>query len=407
MNVSSSLSAGLKALPDKVSSFASTQAAWRFYSNPAVSLSVLQEPLTKAAQMGVTTSCDNYALCVHDWSRIAYKHANKADRHVMTHEYDVGYDLQSSLLLNDTAGQPIAPVAQRLVSRDGSYASYKTEGDIPVESGTHLDELSQCIHHLESQDFSKPLVHIIDREGDSVKHLREWDSSGYHWLTRIKANSSLNYRDQKSNAKSIAEHLNFREVRNVLHKGKQQSQWLAETEVRIVRPAKPSCKKTYKPLVHGEPVTARLIVSRIVSDDGKVLAEWFLLSNVNTVGAEILALWYYWRWRIESFFKLMKSAGHQLESWQQESALAIAKRLLVASMACVTIWTIAASEDTEVIELRHLLVKLSGRQVRKKPGFTYPALLDGMWALLAMLQVLQDYSVEELSNMKNVAQQFV
>ncbi|MEZ5477737.1 MAG: hypothetical protein R3E95_09720 [Thiolinea sp.] len=62
-----------------------------------------------------------------------------------------------------------------------------------------------------------------------------------------------------------------------------------------------------------------------------MLAEWFLLTNVAAVDAATVALWYYWRWRIESFFKLMKSAGHQLESWQQESALAIAKRLLVAS----------------------------------------------------------------------------
>jgi len=33
MNSSDPLSAGLKALPDKINSFASTQAAWRFYQN--------------------------------------------------------------------------------------------------------------------------------------------------------------------------------------------------------------------------------------------------------------------------------------------------------------------------------------------------------------------------------------
>ena len=45
--------AGLKALPDKVSSFASTQAAWRFYQNESVSLPKLQEPLTAAAHEGM------------------------------------------------------------------------------------------------------------------------------------------------------------------------------------------------------------------------------------------------------------------------------------------------------------------------------------------------------------------
>lgn len=407
MNVGTSLSAGLKALPDKVSSFASTQAAWRFYQNSAVSLSKLQEPLTEAACSGVDMNCDAYALCLHDWSRLQYKHANKPDRQTMTHEHDVGYDLQSSLLVSDREGQPLAPVAQRLVSADGSYASYETERDEPTQSGTHLNELSRCIDYLETQNFGKPLVHIIDRESDSALHLRDWHEKDYHWLVRVKGNSSLTYHGSKSNSKHIAATLDFRETREVLHKNKKQKQWIAEAEVQLTRPAKPSCKKGYKPLVPGEPVTARLIVSRIISKQGEVLAEWFLLSNQWEVKAETLACWYYWRWRIESFFKLMKSAGHQLEYWQQESALAIAKRLLVASMACVAVWTIAASEEPEVADLRQLLVKLSGRQVRKKTGFTYPALLDGMWALLAMLQVMQSYSPEELDNIKNVAQRFV
>jgi len=121
---------------------------------------------------------------------------------------------------------------------------------------------------------------------------------------------------------------------------------VAETEVTLTRPAKPSQKKSKKPAVPGKPVAARLVVSRVLSEAGEVLAEWLLLTNVKDVDAATIALWYYWRWQIECFFKLVKSAGHQLESWQQESALAIAKRLLVASMACVTVWAIVACRNT-------------------------------------------------------------
>ena len=53
MNASEALSAGLKAIPNKISSFASTQAAWRFYKNEAVTLSKLQEPLTAAPHAGI------------------------------------------------------------------------------------------------------------------------------------------------------------------------------------------------------------------------------------------------------------------------------------------------------------------------------------------------------------------
>ena len=101
MNASEALSAGLKALPDKVSSFASTQAAWRFYQNEAISLQRLQEPLLAQAHVGVQEHCTAYALCMHDWSRLQYKHANKADTYAITHATDVGYDLQSSLIVSD------------------------------------------------------------------------------------------------------------------------------------------------------------------------------------------------------------------------------------------------------------------------------------------------------------------
>lgn len=410
MRVGTPLSGGSKALPDKISSFASTQAAWRFYGNASVTLSKLQEPLMAAGLQGSRSDCDHFSLCVHDWSRLHYKHNNKADKYAMTHVTDIGYELQSSLLISDRQGQPIAPVAQRLQSGEGSYSSYTTaENDSPVESGTHLDELSDCIDYLESRCFDKPLVHIIDRESDSAGHLRAWDQAGYHWLVRVKANSSLTFNGQKSNGRKIAEHLSFTEARPVTYKGKTRVQYIAEAEVELTRPAKPSRKKLPKPVVPGVAISARLVVSRIVSPNNEVLAEWFLLSNLTSKEADTktLALWYYWRWKIESFFKLMKSAGFQLESWQQTSALAIAKRLLVASMACVTVWAIAASQEKSVSEFRDFLIKLSGRQVRKSVGFSHPALLDGLWTWLAMTQVMQDYSPEELDNLRKVAQRFV
>ncbi|MEQ1545195.1 hypothetical protein [Methyloglobulus sp.] len=79
------------------------------------------------------------------------------------------------------------------------------------------------------------------------------------------------------------------------------------------RPARPRQKKGKKPPVSGEPVAAHPAVSRVLSEDGEILAEWLLLSNVKEIDAGTLVLWYYWRWQIECFFKLPKSAGHDLE----------------------------------------------------------------------------------------------
>ena len=212
---------------------------------------------------------------------------------------------------------------------------------------------------------------------------------------------------EKTNGKAIAESLSFEKTRKVTHKGKTYWQWVGEAGVSVTRPAKPSCKKSAKAPVPGDPVQARLVVSRILTDEGTRLAEWFLLSPVTGVDKATLTLWYYWRWKIESFFKLLKSAGQHLESWQQESAQAIAKRLLVASMACVTIWAMAADKSERAAELRTLLVKLSGRQMKGKQPFTYPALLDGMWVWLALLETMEAFSPQQLDGFKKTFQQFV
>ncbi|MDP2902684.1 MAG: hypothetical protein Q8N96_06205 [Methylovulum sp.] len=406
MNSSEPLSAGLKALPDKTGSFASTQAAWRFYANESVSLSILQEPLTAAAHEGIEKHCDQYALCVHDWSRLNYKHLNKTDTYAITHETDVGYDLQSSLVVSDQTGLPLAPVAQRLVSADGSYATYGDPAS-PSLAKHHLEEVSDCIRHLDGQGFPKPLVHLIDREGDSVGHIRRWDAAGSRWLVRAKDNPTVDYAGEPMACKAVAADLAFCKTRQIQYHGKTHWQWVAETVVALSRPAKPSQKKGKQPAVPGIPVAARLVVSRILAEDGKVLAQWLLLTNVADVDAATLALWYYWRWQIECFFKLVKSAGHQLEAWQQESALAIAKRLLVVSQACVTVWEIAADNSPEAAELRIFLIKLSGRQMRHRQAFSNPALLAGLWVFLAMSNIMDSYSQEELDTLKATAQQFL
>ena len=117
LNSTDTLSAGLRALPNKSTSFASTQAAWWFYKNDSVSLTKLYEPLLIAAHESIARHCSDYVLCVHDWSRLNYrKHASKLDKYPISHKTDVGYDLQSSLLMSDKNGLPLAPVAQRLAT---------------------------------------------------------------------------------------------------------------------------------------------------------------------------------------------------------------------------------------------------------------------------------------------------
>src|SRR5262249_59231312 len=115
------------------------------------------------------------------------------------------------------------------------------------------------------------------------------------------------------------------------------------------------------------------------------------LSNVEDVAAVVIAAWYYWRWRIESFHKLLKSAGLEVEEWQQETAAAIARRLLVGCMACVTVWRLRAQDGAAARACREFLVRLSGRQRKRGAEATAPALLSGLYVLLTMLDALEHY----------------
>jgi hypothetical protein len=113
-------------------------------------------------------------------------------------------------------------------------------------------------------------------------------------------------------------------------------------------------------------------------------------------------LWYYWRWRIESLFKLLKSEGQQMEHWKQPQGEAIAKRLLVAAMACALVWRLQRQPSEEAATLRRLLVQLSGRQMKWGREYTTPALLAGLWVLLAMLEALEHHSVEDLRRFRQL-----
>ena len=63
------LAAGMKALPDSKTSFAHTQALWRFLHNDSVTPSALAQPLLAGAQEAIQTCCQHYTLVAHDWSR--------------------------------------------------------------------------------------------------------------------------------------------------------------------------------------------------------------------------------------------------------------------------------------------------------------------------------------------------
>lgn len=242
---------------------------------------MLTQPLLAEAHKGVTERCDSYALAITDWSAINFgKHQSKKDRKPR-------YELQTSLLLNDQNGEPLAPIVQNVVKQEGVWSSYHDER---IQLEPHLDELTSRMKWIQRQAFAKPVVHIIDREAASIGHQREGDEAGWWLVLREKAGSTVEFNQRQVKLGEVAD------THEVLIKGKKATQYVAQTEVTITRPAKPKKwvdGKRVKP-IKGKPLTLRLIVSRIIDDAGYVLAEWIMLSNRKSVSAQVIALWYYY-----------------------------------------------------------------------------------------------------------------
>lgn len=416
MHAAQSVAAGLSALPGTGRAFASTQAAWRFYANEAVSLPKLVEPLRQAGREALAESNDDFVLLVHDWSKLDYHHHHsKKDQVRLSNSQDIGYELYTALLVDAERGVPLCPMEQELKAADGVHTTRQEE---PAEPQHHLNQILPTMRAARSWGLSQPVVHVIDREADSLLHFREWSQDGREWsqdggqsqapqqldehlfLVRVDDNRRVTWGGKSWKLPQIAKIMRqegvFRETRTVEYHGNKARQFVAETQVVLEKPGRIRTSEGRKS-VPGLPLRLRLVVVQLRDEEGRVLAEWLLLTNVPaSVLADRIALWYYWRWQIESYFKLLKSAGQQSEDWQQESAEAIAKRLLVAGMACVCVWLLQRQSTPVAKQCQRVLVRLSGRQMKRRRPVTAPALLAGLEKLLAVLDLLEHYTLDDL-----------
>jgi hypothetical protein len=394
------LAAGVAALPGAGTAFAATQGTWRFLNNERVTLSALAAPLRQVGVERCRKLTSEFVLLVHDWSKVSFDDA-KSDLVQLTHDTDIGYELTTALLVSPDDGAPLAPMEMHLRTADGMLS---TRSPAPRVQG-HLEQVLPTMRASRTWGLDKPILHVIDREADSVDHYRRWDAAGELFLVRAD-DRRVKWQETSVLLSEIAPVLRHQRKFNCCgtadYQGRTAQLWVAETSVVLHRPAKKNVngKKYEKP---GRPLALRLIIVQVRNGAGKVLAQWFLLTNApDSIDAERLARCYYWRWRIESFFKLLKSHGQQLEHWQQQTGPAIARRLLIAAMACVTVWQLEADKSPSAEELKRLLVRLSGRQTKRSKPVTTPALLAGLWTLLSILDLLDQYRVPHL---RQLAQQ--
>lgn len=167
------LAAGLRALPSAGKAFASTQAMWRFLQNNRMKRTTLVQPLLNYAREFLETERPTFVLVVHDWSQLHFrKHQDKEDRIDLPYDWNQGYELLTSLLVSAQDGQPIAPVVQALEAADGVHGTYSSR----IQSAqSHMDALRPMMRAGEKAVLGTRCVHVIDREGNAVFYMRQWD----------------------------------------------------------------------------------------------------------------------------------------------------------------------------------------------------------------------------------------
>jgi hypothetical protein len=402
---------GLSALPGTARPFAAVRAMCRFLNHDDIPFHALIEPAQDAIRSALAERPGRFVLVVHDWCMFNFnRHESKRDRYVRSHGDDLGYELGTALIVDAADGRPLGPMEFRL--RTGSGMLSTRVGGAALPPG-HVDELEDVMAASQGWQLGRTPIHVIDREADSVGHYRRWQAAGHRFVVRADRERVVLHGGRECKLGEVVAGLagSFTDVRGAegrpevvtIRAGTGRVQ-VAEAAVVLHRPARHQTgektaggnKKQVE--VAGPPLPLRLVVTRVVAADGAVLAEWWLLTNVAAEDADAATIgrWYARRWSIESYHKLLKSAGMNAEAWQQESGEAFLRRLCVASMACLTAWLLQRDESPAAARFRVILVRLSGRQMKHGVESTAPALLAGLERLLAIDDLMQVEDLEEV-----------
>lgn len=157
-----------------------------------------------------------------------------------------------------------------------SRGMYSTASESVQPPVAHLDQVLSWMDHSNSWNLGRRPVFVIDREADSVKHLRAWDAAGHLFLVRAD-DRRLNFRGGSQLLSEVALTLqhegSFKSYGKLSIRGQLGTQSIAETEVILDQPANGTTAdgKSYR--IPGVPLPVRLVVVHVRDDDGKLLAE--------------------------------------------------------------------------------------------------------------------------------------
>lgn len=321
---------------------------WRQAADEDVVHKAVLQSLMAHARSEIAAGCDTHVLALS--GQVGLKSNEGGD----------AYECQSSLLLSDRSGLPLAAPNQWL-----STAATRGATDAARKPGMRQ------VQWLRRQDFGKTVVHVLPKLPGS-----EFMAQGQLWLARAPGATAI--ADPISGkASSLARlALTFGETRPVRFKGKAALQSEAHADV----------------LLRGdsELPPLRCVATRVTdAKTRKILAQSYALSNVGSeVTVRQLAQWQAWAAEAEPCFRLIRQGLQLVGGMGELGDPHMMKRLLVAGQVTTTVWRLLHARGDWTERTRALLNQLTGRPARPDRAPSGNALYVGVGKLFLLLEAL-------------------
>ena len=361
-----------ESLPTACQDWANTKAAYRFFSNPNLTEGeILAGHLQSTRERFEATS--GLVLVLHDTTEITYKRASPAKigytRKCANRKglFDnpikramCGILMHSSLVLT-TEGLPLGFSAKKFWSRPkfkNAKALYRKRNAtrIPIEE----KESYRWVENLRSSNASlgdpTRLVHIGDRESDIYDFFQAAQADNSYFLVRIKVDRRTE--DETITIQEAMKAAKKRGTHRIYLRDKDGEEISVNLEIKFekltIRPSFGPKSKIY-PDTEVTVITAKEVEK---PQGSREPIDWKLATNlpVKSLTAAIEKLeWYALRWKIEVFFKILKS-GCKIEESKLRTADGLCRLISIYSILAWRIfWMTMMNRETRSISPKVVL----------------------------------------------------
>lgn len=351
-------------IPMACQDWASTKAAYRFFSNPRLSEEEILAGHFQSTRSRVR-EVEGTILVLHDTTEITYKRSEPADigytRKCANRKglFDqdkkramCGVLMHSSLALTPE-GLPLGFTAKKFWNRDRfkdvkSIKRRKNGTRIPIEEKESYRWLEGLRNSNKLLGDPYRLVHIGDREADIFELFSLAESEDSNYLIRIKVN-----RRTEDETKTINHILKKAKKRGKIKISYRDADGVDVTAILQIKFEKMRLKPSFGIKSKRYPdLDVTVIHAKEISKSGGTRdpIDWKLITNLPVESIEDAAeklQWYALRWKIEVFFKILKS-GCKVEESKLRTAEALCKLVAIYSvMAWRVFWMTMLNRESQ------------------------------------------------------------